>query len=104
MSIFADWALRVSLTRMGSASALISWSLPLLSGYSTTLTAVTFPPETVICTWTGPQRVLAAVRVTVVVPAELAPDDDGAVDVPEDDVPEDDVPEDDVPDDVPVPD
>src|ERR1700712_2785100 len=90
MSIFADCALRVSFTRIGSACALISWSLPLLFGYSTTVTAVTFPPETVICTWTGPQRVSAAVPVTVVLPELAVPvlDEDGAAAVPEvDDVP-----------------
>src|ERR1700712_5558750 len=95
MSIFADCALRVSFTRIGSACALISWSLPLLFGYSTTVTAVTFPPETVICTWTGPQRVSAAVPVTVVVPELAVPelvvpvlDEDGTAAVPEgDDVP-----------------
>jgi hypothetical protein len=61
----------------------------LLLGYSTTWTAVIFPPETVIWTWTGPHRVLAAVPVTVVVPVldepVLALDDDGAAAVPEDD-------------------
>src|SRR5947209_20383540 len=78
MSIFADWALRVSFTRMGSASALISWSRPLLFGYSTTWTAVTFPPATVSSTWTGPQRVCATLPVTVVVADELALEEDGA--------------------------
>ena len=54
MSIVALCALRVSETRMGSARALICWSLPLLSGYSRTSTAVILPLAMVSRTWTGP--------------------------------------------------
>src|SRR4051812_38964027 len=71
MSMSALWALSVSWMRTGSARALISWSLPLLSGYCTTETFVTEPSATVIWTCTGPQRVSAAVPVTVPDVAEL---------------------------------
>src|SRR3954462_13074719 len=65
MSMDALCAFSVSWMRMGSARALISWSLPLLSGYSTTETFVIDPSATVIWTCTGPQRVSGAVPVTV---------------------------------------
>src|SRR3954452_11601723 len=66
MSIVALWALRVSLIRMGSALALISWSRPSLFGYLMTETLVTLPFVTVSCTCTGPYLVWTAVPVTVV--------------------------------------
>src|SRR4051812_46869325 len=65
MSILAFRALRVSLIRMGSAWALISWSRPSLFGYSMTETLVTLPFVTVSRTWTGPYLVCAAAPVTV---------------------------------------
>src|SRR4051812_8676198 len=65
MSMFALCAFSVSWMRIGSACALISWSLPLLSGYCTTETFVIDPPATVISTCTGPHRVSATVPVTV---------------------------------------
>src|SRR4051794_13430227 len=65
MSMSALCAFSVSWMRIGSACALISWSLPLLSGYCTTETFVIDPPATVISTCTGPHRVSAAVPVTV---------------------------------------
>src|SRR4051812_11588440 len=78
MSIEALCAFSVSWMRIGSARALISWSLPLLFGYWTTATSVMEPSATVIWTCTGPHRVSAAVPVTVpevaepvVLPAEL---------------------------------
>src|SRR4051794_26807652 len=74
MSMSALCADRVSCVSSGSASALISRSLPLPVGYCGTSTAVTFPSATVIRTWTGPQRVGATAPVNVV----LAPVPDGA--------------------------
>src|SRR4051812_34648532 len=71
MSMSALCALSVSWTRIGNARALISWSLPLLSGYCTTETFVIEPSATVIWTCTGPHRVSAAVPVTVPDVAEL---------------------------------
>src|SRR4051812_5326390 len=96
MSIFAFCASRVSWISTGSARALICWSLPLLSGYSTTETSVIVPFATVSSTCTGPQRVEASSPVTV--------DDAVEVPVPEsDDVESDEVESDDVePDDAPV--
>src|SRR4051794_34859280 len=96
MSIFAFWASRVSWTSTGSARALICWSLPLLSGYSTTETSGIVPLDTVSWTWTGPQRVEASAPVTVadavevpvaepveVEPVGVEPDDDEPDDAPE---------------------
>lgn len=57
MSIFALCAEMVSCTRISNAVALISWSRPLLFGYTDTDTAVIFPFPTVICTWTAPHLV-----------------------------------------------
>src|SRR3954471_5782475 len=91
MSMEALCALSVSWMRIGSARALISWSLPLLVGYWTTETSVIDPSATVICTCTGPQRVSAAVPVTVpdvaegvglAAPDELEPPAVGALVVP----------------------
>src|SRR3954452_18320205 len=86
MSMPSPWASRVSWTRIGRARALISWSLPLPFGYSTTETSVIVPPDTLSWTCTGPQRVEASSPVTVVPVPE-------ADDEPEEDVPSvDDVP------------
>src|SRR4051794_8295651 len=71
MSMSALCADRVSCFRVGRASALISSSLWLPSGYCGTSTAVIFPSATVIETWTGPQRVWTTAPVTVV-PVVLA--------------------------------
>src|SRR3954463_185097 len=71
MSMEALCALSVSWMRIGSARALISWSLPLLVGYWTTETSVIDPSATVIWTCTGPHRVSAAAPVTVPDAAEL---------------------------------
>src|SRR4051794_3826461 len=71
MSIVAPCAFSVSWMRIGSARALISWSLPLLFGYCTTATFVIDPLATVIWTCTGPHRVSATVPVTVPDVAEL---------------------------------
>src|SRR3954449_5289763 len=64
MSTSAPCASRVSWTSTGRARALISWSLPLPSGYSTTSTSVISPSTTLIRTCTGPQRVCATSPVT----------------------------------------
>src|SRR4051812_33012723 len=71
MSMPALCAFSVSWMRIGSARALISWSLPLLSGYCRTETSVIDPSATVIWTCTGPHRVSATVPVTVPEDAEL---------------------------------
>src|SRR3954454_21625746 len=65
MSMEALCALSVSWMRIGSARALMSWSLPLLCGYCTTATSVIEPSATVIWTCTGPHRVSATVPVNV---------------------------------------
>src|SRR4051812_24774418 len=72
MSMEALCALSVSWMRIGSARALISWSLPLLVGYWTTETFVIDPSATVIWTCTGPHRVSATAPVTVPDVAEPA--------------------------------
>src|ERR1700712_5340936 len=72
MSIFALWAEIVSCNRVGRAVELISWSRPLLSGYTGTDTAVIFPFVTVICTWTGPHRVSVESPRTVLLPDDAA--------------------------------
>src|SRR3954447_14814762 len=87
MSIEAFCASRVSWTRTGSARALICWSLPLLSGYSTTETSVIVPSATVSSTCTGPQRVEAVSPVTVVEPVVAVPEDDVPDEVLSDEVP-----------------
>src|SRR3954454_11884068 len=87
MSIPAFWASRVSWIRTGRARALICWSLPLLSGYSTTGTSVIVPSATVSSTCTGPQRVEGVSRVTVAERVVAVPEDDVRAEVLSDDVP-----------------
>src|SRR3954447_4330695 len=75
MSMEALCASSVSWMRIGSARALICWSLPLLSGYCTTPTSVIEPSATVIWTCTGPHLVSETAPVTVPDAAELEPDE-----------------------------
>lgn len=103
MSIWALWACRTSLLRIGTAWELISWSRGLSHGTWVTTDFVILPPATVICTWTVPYCIITPVPVYVfaaaVEPEAVEPDDEPELpdDDPEDEDPDEADPDEDDP-------